>query len=324
MEAMFMPETAAPAAPAQNQPGKFIGADEEVVAAPTRAAHRRAGLIYSRNDYADGLEIDPRMNAGMKSLTDLTNGEMLESSLRWGMNLIAYSMGKQGLRLPPPPESLAEFEKIYRYNGPELPVLDNFTVLEDRWKKPVWVAEKDWCNETVLEIADDAAEKNKVARVACKAGDKFKAAITRFSDTDLSTIHALVFDLHSNLTQGFNVSLLFHSKDGKAYESRAVFVRPGWNRNLRFPLEMGDMKSSASPVPWQNYDQPFDPRNQVDRISVLLYNLNESGNIIVGPIREAGVNCCDGGADIPVCRSCIPGRQECLPHHCNIIFLKRR
>jgi hypothetical protein len=223
----------------------------------------------------------------MKSLTDLTNGEMLESSLRWGMNLVAYSMGKQGLRLPPPTETLAEFEKIYRYNtGPELPVLDNFTVLEDHYKKPVWIAEKDWCNETALEIVDDKAEKGKVARVTCKAGEKFKAAITRASDCDLSATHALVFDLHSTLTQGFNVALLFHRKDGKAFESRVVFVRPGWNRNLRFPLEMGDMKSDAGPQPWKNYDTPFEPRNAIDRMSVLLYNLNESGTVIIGPIRE--------------------------------------
>ena len=51
-----------------------------------RKAALRAAIIYTRNDHADGLEIDPRMNAGMKSLTDLTNAEMLESSLRFGMN----------------------------------------------------------------------------------------------------------------------------------------------------------------------------------------------------------------------------------------------
>ena len=79
---------------------------------------------------------------------------------------------------------------------------------------------------------------------------------------------------------------MFHAKDDKVYESRAVFVRPGWNRNLRFPLEMGDMKSSAGPTPWKAYDMPFEPRNAIDRISVLIYNLNETGMVQIGPIRE--------------------------------------
>ena len=286
MEAAFMPDpkkpTAAPKKPAAN------GADAEVVdlADGTPLIHRRAGIIYTRNDYSDGLEIDPRMNAGMKSLTDLTNGEMLESSLRFGMNLVAYSMGPQGLKLPPPPETVAEFEKIYRYKGPALPVLDDFSVLLDQWTKPTWAAEKDWCNETLLAFDNNKVEKATIARVTCKAGEKFKAAITRYGLRDLSQTRALVLDLHSSLAQGLNVSLMFHAKDDKVYESRAVFVRPGWNRNLRFPLEMGDMKSSAGPTPWKSYDTPFEPRNAVDRISVLIYNLNESGTVLVGPIRE--------------------------------------
>ncbi len=286
MEAAFMPDpkksAAAPQKPAAT------GADAEVVdlVGGTPLIHRRAGIIYTRNDYSDGLEIDPRMNAGMKSLTDLTNGEMLESSLRFGMNLVAYSMGPQGLKLPPPLETVAEFEKIYRYKGPALPVLDDFSVLIDQWNKPAWVAEKVWCNETLLEFQDNKTEKATIARVSCKAGDKFKAAITRFGERDLSKTRALVFDLHSNLAQGLNVSLMFHAKDDKVYESRAVFVRPGWNRNLRFPLEMGDMKSSAGPTPWKAYDTPFEPRNAIDRISVLIYNLNETGMVQIGPIRE--------------------------------------
>ena len=154
--------------------------------------HRRAGIIYSRNDYSDGLQIDPLLNTGMKSLTDFTQGEMLESSTRWGMNLVAYALGSQGVQLPPPPETTAEFEKIYRYSGPPLTVLDDFTVLLDKWNKPTWVAEKDWCNETALTIAQNGAEKGNIATVNCAGGAKFKAAITRFGELDLSGARALV------------------------------------------------------------------------------------------------------------------------------------
>ena len=102
----------------------------------------------------------------------------------------------------------------------------------------------------------------------------------------MSKTRALVFDLHSGLTQGLNVSMMFYCKDGKVYESRAVFIRPGWNRNMRFPLEMGDMKSNSGATPWKNYDNPFEPRDKVERIAVLIYNLTETGTVKVGPIRE--------------------------------------
>jgi hypothetical protein len=101
---------------------------EAIVLPNADPALQRAGLIYTRNDYADGMVIDPRMNAGMKSLTDLTSGEMLESSLRFGINMVAYSLGPQSLTLPPPPEMSAEFEKLYRYNGLPLDALDDFSV----------------------------------------------------------------------------------------------------------------------------------------------------------------------------------------------------
>jgi hypothetical protein len=248
----------------------------------------RAGVIYTRNDYADGLVIDPRMNAGMKSLTDLTNAEMLESSLRFGMNLLAYSMGADAARLPPPPESAAEYEKMYRYKGPPLPVLDDYTVTLDQWQKPVWVAEQEWCNPTELRFLDDDALKSKAVALDFKGGQKFKAAATRFGQVDLSNSNALVFDLHSSVGRGCNVALLLVSKDGPSYESRPVFVRPGWNRNLRFPLDKGDMKSSASKEPWKEYDTPFEPRNAIERITILIYNLTDSGSVKIGPLRLQG------------------------------------
>jgi hypothetical protein len=257
--------------------------DEQAAAKGVQAL--RAGIIYTRNDYADGLEIDPRMNAGMKSLTDLTNAEMQEASLRFGMNLLAYSMGSSAPKLPPPPENTAQFEKLYRYNGPPLAALDDFTVAQDQYNKQIWNVEKEWCNETQMWLLDDKNEKTKVISLRFTGGEKFKAAITRQLATDLSTAEALVFDLQSDLKSGCNIALLFNTKDGKAYECRPVFARPGWNRGLRFPLALGDMKSSHSKVPWKDYDTPFEPRNQVERITLLIYNLNESGAVKMGPIR---------------------------------------
>ena len=140
------------------------------------------------------------MNAGMKSLTDLTKtAEMLESSLRFGMNLIAYSMGPQGLKLPPPPEGVAEFEKIYRYKGLPLPVLDDFTKLTDDWNKPTWVADsKDWFNE-LLRCWDfrpgTKKKKSTLARVSATPAKNSKPRLRVSAIRDLSLTRALVFDL---------------------------------------------------------------------------------------------------------------------------------
>jgi hypothetical protein len=246
---------------------------------------RRAGVIYTRNDYADGLVIDARMNPGMTSLTDLTNVEMLEASLRFGMNLLAYSLGAQGVRLPPPPETSAEFEKLYRYSGPTLPVLEGFSVAVDQWQKPLWVAEKDWCNTSTLQYANDQVGEGTLLQVDFQGGDKLKAAVTRFGILDLSLTQSLVFDVHSSLARGFNMAVMFFAKDGAAYETRPLFVRPGWNRNLRFPLGLGDMKSSVSKQPWKEYDTSFEPRNALERFSILIYNLSDSGSVKIGAIR---------------------------------------
>ncbi|HYG75803.1 MAG TPA: DUF4159 domain-containing protein [Planctomycetota bacterium] len=252
---------------------------------PKEKDGQRAAIIYTRNDYADGLQIDPRMNAGMKSLTDLTNAEMQEASLRFGINLVAYSMGPNAPKLPPPPETTAEFEKLYRYSGPELPVFDNYLEPLDKWNKPIWSAEAEWCNETQLWTIDDKTEKMKIQAVRFSGGTKHKAAIARNGLIDLSKTQAVVFDLHSDLKSGCNIALLINTKDGKAYETRPVFSRPGWNRNLRFPLNMGDLKSSASKVPWKDYDTPLEPRDQVERITILIYNLTESGAVKIGPLK---------------------------------------
>ena len=287
MEAAFLPEpTGSAQAPAKID-HKNVNADVVDLAENATLKHRRAGIIYTRNDYSDGLQQNPLTNDGMDSLTDLTKSEMLEGSLRFGMNLIAYSMGPQGLKLPPPPDTVAEFEKVYRYKGPALPVLDDFSVLIDQWNKPTWAADsKEYFNESRLEFVAEKAEKAKLAKIDCKPGKLFKAAVTRFGNCDFSHTRALVFDIQSDFTHGINVALMFYSKDKSAYESRTVFVRPGWNRNMRFPLDMGDMKSSVSKVPWQNYDTPFEPRGAIERISVLIYNLNEAGTVKVGPLHE--------------------------------------
>ena len=84
-----------------------------------------------------------------------------------------------------------------------------------KWKKPTWIAEKEWCNDTTLSFAQNAAEKGNIATVVCTGGTKFKAAITRFENFDLAGARAVVMDLNSGLPQGLSVALLLRPRVAK-------------------------------------------------------------------------------------------------------------
>jgi hypothetical protein len=45
------------------------------------------------------------------------------------------------------------------------------------------------------------------------------------------------------------------------------------------------MKSSASKQPWKEHDTAFEPRNAIERFSILFYNLSNGGSAKIGPLR---------------------------------------
>jgi hypothetical protein len=241
----------------------------------------RLALLYTRNDYADGMEIDSRSIAGMKSLTDLAPDEMLEGSLRFGINALAYALGSKAPRMPPPPETAAEVAKMYRYQGPPLALFDDFEKDADAQGNAVWSVE-DWGNPADASLV--RAAQGKELSVRMKSGEKGKVVVSRLVELNLNDAKAVVLDLYSGLPEGFNAALLFSVKpDWAGYETRPLFIRPGWNRNLRFPLTLDDFKSSKNE--WKEYNTPFSPRKQVGRLGVLLYNLHVDGEVRIDNLR---------------------------------------
>ena len=59
----------------------------------------------------------------------------------------------------------------------------------------------------------------------------------------------------------------------------------GLEPRLAFPADKRDFKSSVSKQPWQSFDTALEPRNRVQRFSILIYNLTEQGNVEIGPLR---------------------------------------
>jgi hypothetical protein len=217
----------------------------------------------------------------MKSLTDLLPDEMLEGALRFGINVVAYALGSAAPRLPPPPDTAAEIEKTYRYKGPPMKPYDDFELTNYQDGTPIWGTE-DWGNAG--QVGTVWTPEGREMKVTFKGGEKAKVVVTRLVDLDLSHAKAVVLDLFSALPEGINASLLFATKpDWDGFETRPIFIRPGWNRNLRFPLTLGDFKSSRSQ--WKNYDAAFEPRVEVGRLSILLYNLGVDGEARVDNLR---------------------------------------
>jgi len=100
----------------------------------------------------------------------------------------------------------------------------------------------------------------------------------------VADVKAVVLDIHSGFSEGFSASLWFQTRpDWDGFESRPIFIRPGWNRNLRFPLNLDDFKSSKTG--WKNHDSTFHPRNDVSRTGLVLYNLGVAGEVRVDSIR---------------------------------------
>jgi hypothetical protein len=186
--------------------------------------------------------------------------------------------------LPPPPEGIARFEKIYRYRGKALPLFDGFDAALDDEGNPLWQIE-DWSSPAQLTI--QRAARGRALRAVFKGhpdAKNAKVAIARNVDIDLTEAKAIVLDVHSSLSHGFNVSLLLQTRpDWDGFESRPVFVRPGWNRNLRYPLNMDDFKSSKTE--WKTHTTPFKPRNSVGRIVILLYNHDTPGRVLLDNMR---------------------------------------
>jgi hypothetical protein len=173
-------------------------------------------------------------------------------------------------------------EKIYRYHGDPIAAFDDFEQNRGDDGQPAWQPEN-WANPTTAALTP-LPEGGNALKISFKGGDKMKAAAGKNVDLNLTGAKAIVLDLHSSMPHGFNVSLLFSTRPNwEGFESRPIFVRPGWNRNLRFPLDLDDFKSAKTE--WKSYDTPFQPRATVGRIAFLLYNLTEAGEVQVDSLR---------------------------------------
>jgi len=248
----------------------------------------RYAVIYTRNDYGDGLEIDARTHPLMASLTDLSPAEMQEGSIRMGINIVTYFLAagrSTGFRmtsaLTQRVRSSAR-EPVQPWAGKaQTPIPE--VAASDSWHAP-----EGWgqlMETRVNSMADGLS-------VAFKqpAGVPFQQRLHKavtVCDAILSVTKddVMLVDIESRLSTGTRVALAFDLAGAPDYiETAPVFIRPGKNQNVAFDLGSGNLKSAETQ--WE-YKASFPSSAIAEKIYLVILPQEARGTISFSSFRLA-------------------------------------
>ena len=248
----------------------------------------RLAVIYTRNDYGDGLEIDPRTHPLMSSLSGLSPQEMAEGSVRMGINIVSYFVNEGGLPNAKTRDSVAreqeaEGNKLAEYLAlPSAPL----PVPEPEQE---WVYPEGWGDTIPVEVENRIIGTQTAVRMDfAKPGG---GAVTRVEKVVLqSTLpltlgrdKVLLMDMMSHLKGGARVALAF--ANGEDYfETAPVFIKPGLNPHVVFDFE--DIRCKSANSDWA-YTENFPATIETERWFILLYPQSGTGRIDIGNMRTA-------------------------------------
>ncbi len=244
----------------------------------------RPAVIYTRNDYGDGLEIDPKTHPLMGSLTDLSPAEMQESSVRMGINIVMFFYSKGGT----PDDTLkaaiagsTETAEAEQWTGKQeipFPLLR----LDRRWQVP-----EGW--EGLLSARPVYRNDNGIIvdfrqnPVRSTNGSE-KAVIEAFvDDLQIANDRVMLIDVKSSLGSGARLAIALIGKGEDSYvESSPAFIRPGKNDNVSFDFRAGTFKTLNSnweykatvPIPYEMANWFF-----------IVYPMEASGKVEINNVR---------------------------------------
>ncbi|MFP4055564.1 MAG: DUF4159 domain-containing protein [Candidatus Brocadiia bacterium] len=254
----------------------------------------RLAVIYTRNDYGDGLEIKPDTFPLKASLSGLSPAEMQESSFLMAANIIVYVLTRgqaEQAAIARAAESLRRHRQAAAARRD--PFADAPATLFDDFSRPEWLSAEDWegtgqCRLNYVRPADPEAPGRRLVTRFRLQGDEEKAVLLRElpEERDLSTQDRCTIDLESRLDGGARLSIaLITMPDWKYYESRPVFIRPGHNR-AAFDLRTATWKT-GEPVPegQSEYCRPVEDLDAVRRFVILLYPIQREGTVVLDRIR---------------------------------------
>ncbi|MFT5126659.1 MAG: hypothetical protein ACI8W8_000254 [Rhodothermales bacterium] len=248
----------------------------------------RLAVIYTRNDYGDGLEIDPRTHPLMSSLSGLSPKEMAEGSVRMGINIVSYFMNDGRLpnaatRASVVREQEAEGNRIAEYlalPSAPLPVPDT----EQEWNQP-----EGWSDTIPADVQTDVIGSQTAVRLAfAKAGNEpvsrlEKVVLQSTLPLELGRDKALLMDVMSHLHGGARMALAF--ANGEDYfETAPVFIKPGLNPSVVF--DFSEIRCKSANSDWE-YTENFPRILETERWFLLLYPQSGTGRLDIGNMRTA-------------------------------------
>ncbi len=250
----------------------------------------RLAVIYTRNDYGDGLEIDVRTHPLMASLTDLSPEDMEEGSVRMGINIASYCIARgddaRG-RLA------AAAERGGATGTPALLGQRRETPLPLLGAVAAWQSPRDW-GAHVLDTRANPVTPAAGVKVdgltlefaAAAAGQPFKAWATqavlgRACALTVGRNRFLLLDMDSALAGGGRVAVGF--KNSQDYlESAPVFFRPGLHRDVVLDLGRSNFKSAASK--WE-YRAVFPETFAAEQVYLIIFPQQPAGRVVVTNLR---------------------------------------
>ena len=244
----------------------------------------RWAVIYTRNDYGDGLEIDPNTHPLMKSLTNLSPAEMQEGAVRMGMNFAFYILHSareaddaEKLKLADMRRSAAavpEMEERSRQLVAGKQSQPIFQVLEPQEQ---WMVPADWSRDaTAIALNGERLTLN-ITR-----GQDGKNVVNRTVQGDLTGCRFLVVQVHSQMQSGARLAIGISTGENWSYhESAPQYIRPGNNPDVVFDLAAETFKTQATN--WE-YRSAVENASKVRTIHLLLYPIS-SGTIAIDNIK---------------------------------------
>ncbi len=221
----------------------------------------RVAVVYTRNDYGDGLNIDAHTHPLQVSLTDLSPAEMQEGAVRMGVNLTLYFLthGRGDVAF------LDDISKLLRQQAEAaapgappgvarpLPGFEPGSAwTSDTWSDPSAVAAApEWLtwDFTVAEQGKSAISLPLAAPLAWTVRD------------------VVVIEVQSGLRSGARLAL-GATIGGRYFESRPAYLKPGANVAL-FPCGERTFKSAEGG--WE-YRDGLPLPGAVERLTLLVYS----------------------------------------------------
>jgi hypothetical protein len=247
----------------------------------------RLTVIYTRNDYGDGLEIDPHTHPLNASLSDLSPAEMQEGSVRMGINIVSFFLNGGQLpevRARSSASAAAQQRDALRAAIAERPASDVAAFADiAAWRQP-----DGWENviPTTIEAGADGQFEMSFGAAAGTRARVDKAVATRELPGGLVRGTLLVMDVASNLAGGARLALAFSDGGDGYWESAPAFIKPGANQDVAFDLRRSTFKSAATE--WA-YSGRLPTQLSVHSWCLLLYPQQGAGTISISRVRRIAV-----------------------------------